>query len=154
MLEIIEEDGVDLNIEGLIEKRSLWEFQEALVSVRHLHDQSTGDTQAPAFAGVFILALLTCDQAHLPLFRCASYLCILLYSGRAHSMVVSSLSVAGLAGTAEPGVRREKPRKLSVLCGEKLTRLTWQHFPGRLPVFHLARDLLHACWPRQLLGIF
>jgi hypothetical protein len=38
MLEIIEVDGVDLNVEGLIEKRSLWEFQEALVLVRHWHD--------------------------------------------------------------------------------------------------------------------
>jgi hypothetical protein len=38
MLEIIEVDGVDLDIEGLIEKRSLWEFQEALVLVRHWHD--------------------------------------------------------------------------------------------------------------------
>jgi hypothetical protein len=38
MLEIIEVDGVDLNVEGLIEKCSLWEFQEALVLVRHWHD--------------------------------------------------------------------------------------------------------------------
>jgi hypothetical protein len=38
MYSIIEEDGVDLNLDGLIEKRSLWEFQEALVLVRHWHD--------------------------------------------------------------------------------------------------------------------
>ena len=38
MLEIIEVDGLDLNVEGLIEKCSLWEFQEALVLVRHWHD--------------------------------------------------------------------------------------------------------------------
>jgi hypothetical protein len=31
MLEIIAEDGVDLDDDGLIDKRSLWEFQEALV---------------------------------------------------------------------------------------------------------------------------
>jgi hypothetical protein len=38
MPEITDADGVDLNLEGLIEKRSLWEFQEALVLVRHWHD--------------------------------------------------------------------------------------------------------------------
>ena len=38
MYSTIEEDGVDLNLDGLIEKRSLWEFQEALVLVRHWHD--------------------------------------------------------------------------------------------------------------------
>ena len=35
MREIIDEDGVDLNVEGLIEKQSLWEFQEMLALVLH-----------------------------------------------------------------------------------------------------------------------
>ena len=35
MLEIITDGGVDLNDAGLIEKRSLWEFQEALVLMLH-----------------------------------------------------------------------------------------------------------------------
>jgi hypothetical protein len=35
MLSIVDEDGVDLNTEGLIEKRSLWEFQTTLAEVLH-----------------------------------------------------------------------------------------------------------------------
>ena len=35
MFAIIEEDGVDLNTEGLIEKRSLWEWQEVTVELAH-----------------------------------------------------------------------------------------------------------------------
>ena len=35
MLSIVEEDDVDLNVEGLIEKRSLWEFQTTLAEVLH-----------------------------------------------------------------------------------------------------------------------
>jgi len=35
MLEIITDGGVDLNERGLIEKRSLWEFLEALVLTLH-----------------------------------------------------------------------------------------------------------------------
>jgi hypothetical protein len=35
MLEIIDEGGVDLNTDGLIEKRSLREFQEAAALVLH-----------------------------------------------------------------------------------------------------------------------
>ena len=35
MRSIIDEGGVDLNDAELIEKCSLWEFQEALVLVRH-----------------------------------------------------------------------------------------------------------------------
>jgi hypothetical protein len=38
MLEIIAEGGVDLNLEGLIEKRSLYEFQECLALVLHWDD--------------------------------------------------------------------------------------------------------------------
>ena len=38
MLEIIAEGGVDLNEAGLIEKRSLYEFQEALALVLHWGD--------------------------------------------------------------------------------------------------------------------
>jgi hypothetical protein len=38
MLEIIKEGGVDLNLEGLIEKRSLHEFQECLAEVLHWED--------------------------------------------------------------------------------------------------------------------
>jgi hypothetical protein len=32
---IVDEDGVDLNVDGLIEKRSLWEFQTTLAEVLH-----------------------------------------------------------------------------------------------------------------------
>ena len=39
MLEIIDEGGVDLNLEGLIEKRSLYEFQECLALVLHWYEQ-------------------------------------------------------------------------------------------------------------------
>jgi hypothetical protein len=35
MLEIIDEGGVDLNTEGLIEKQSLYDFQECLALVLH-----------------------------------------------------------------------------------------------------------------------
>jgi hypothetical protein len=35
MLSIIDEGGVDLNAEGLIEKRSLWEFQTTPAEVLH-----------------------------------------------------------------------------------------------------------------------
>ncbi len=35
MLEIIDEGGVDLNLDGLIEKRGLREFQEMLALVLH-----------------------------------------------------------------------------------------------------------------------
>ena len=38
MLEIIEEGGVDLNLDGLIEKRSLFEFQETLVEILNWND--------------------------------------------------------------------------------------------------------------------
>jgi hypothetical protein len=38
MLEIIEQDGVDLSTEGLIEKRSLRDFQEAVALVLHWDD--------------------------------------------------------------------------------------------------------------------
>ena len=38
MLEIIDAGGVDLNREGLIEKQSLGEFQEACVLVAHSYD--------------------------------------------------------------------------------------------------------------------
>jgi hypothetical protein len=38
MLEIIDVGGVDLNLDGLIEKRSLWEFQEACALVAHWDD--------------------------------------------------------------------------------------------------------------------
>jgi hypothetical protein len=38
MLEIIDEGGVDLNDEGLIEKESLYEFQQCLALVLHWHD--------------------------------------------------------------------------------------------------------------------
>ena len=38
MLEIIAEDGVDLDDEGLIEKQSLYEFQECLALVLHWDD--------------------------------------------------------------------------------------------------------------------
>jgi hypothetical protein len=38
MLEITDEGGVDLNLDGLIEKRSLWEFQEACALVLHWND--------------------------------------------------------------------------------------------------------------------
>jgi hypothetical protein len=38
MLEIIRVDGVDLNDAGLIEKHSLWEFQETLVELAHWDD--------------------------------------------------------------------------------------------------------------------
>ena len=38
MLEIINDGGVDLNLEGLIEKRSLHEFQECLALVLHWDD--------------------------------------------------------------------------------------------------------------------
>ena len=34
-LSIVDEDGVDLNTEGQIEKRSLWEFQTTLAEVLH-----------------------------------------------------------------------------------------------------------------------
>ncbi len=33
MTEIVEQDGVDLDNAGLIEKQSLWEFQEARIDV-------------------------------------------------------------------------------------------------------------------------
>ncbi len=35
---VIDEGGVDLNVEGLIEKQSLWEFQEMLALVLHWND--------------------------------------------------------------------------------------------------------------------
>jgi hypothetical protein len=35
LLSIIDEGGVDLNADGLIEKRSLWEFQTTLAEVLH-----------------------------------------------------------------------------------------------------------------------
>jgi hypothetical protein len=38
MLEIINEGGVDLNADGRIEKRSLYEFQECLALVQHWDD--------------------------------------------------------------------------------------------------------------------
>jgi hypothetical protein len=38
MLEIVDERGVDLNTEGLIEKRSLHEFQEMLALVLHWNE--------------------------------------------------------------------------------------------------------------------
>jgi len=38
MAEIVEQDGVDLNDTGLIEKQSLWEFQETLVEVLYWKD--------------------------------------------------------------------------------------------------------------------
>ncbi|MBN1811278.1 MAG: hypothetical protein JXA14_05535 [Anaerolineae bacterium] len=38
MLEIIGEGGVDLNDDGLIEKESLYEFQECLALVLHWND--------------------------------------------------------------------------------------------------------------------
>lgn len=38
MLEITDEGGVDLDLAGLIEKRSLWEFQEACALVLHWND--------------------------------------------------------------------------------------------------------------------
>jgi hypothetical protein len=38
MFAIIEEDGVDLNTEGLIEKHSLWEWQEVTVELAHWDD--------------------------------------------------------------------------------------------------------------------
>jgi len=38
MLEIIDEGGVDLNDEGLIEKESLYEFQESLALVLHWNE--------------------------------------------------------------------------------------------------------------------
>jgi hypothetical protein len=38
MLEIMDVGGVDLNDAGLIEKRSLWEFQEACVLLAHWND--------------------------------------------------------------------------------------------------------------------
>jgi hypothetical protein len=38
MLEIIDEGGVDLNVEGLIERESLYEFQESLALVLHWND--------------------------------------------------------------------------------------------------------------------
>jgi hypothetical protein len=38
MLEIIDEGGVDLNLDGLIEKRGLHEFQEMLAIVLHWND--------------------------------------------------------------------------------------------------------------------
>jgi hypothetical protein len=38
MLEIIDEGGVDLNDEGLIERESLYKFQEALALVLHWND--------------------------------------------------------------------------------------------------------------------
>jgi hypothetical protein len=38
MLYIIDEGGVDLSDAGLIEKRSLWEFQETLAEISHWYD--------------------------------------------------------------------------------------------------------------------
>jgi hypothetical protein len=38
MLSIVDDGGVDTNDNGLIEKQSLWEFQEALVEVLHWDD--------------------------------------------------------------------------------------------------------------------
>jgi len=38
MLEIMDVGGVDLNDAGLIEKQSLWEFQETAALVLHWHD--------------------------------------------------------------------------------------------------------------------
>jgi hypothetical protein len=38
MLEIIDEGGVDLNTEGLIEKESLYDFQQCLALVLHWDD--------------------------------------------------------------------------------------------------------------------
>ena len=38
MLEIVNDGGVDLNLDGLIEKESLWEFQECLALVLHWND--------------------------------------------------------------------------------------------------------------------
>jgi hypothetical protein len=38
MLEIIDEGGVDLNDEGLIERESLYEFQESLALVLYWND--------------------------------------------------------------------------------------------------------------------
>ena len=35
MLEIVNVSGVDLNDDGLIEKQSLWKFQEACALVMH-----------------------------------------------------------------------------------------------------------------------
>ena len=35
LLEIVADDGVDLDERGLIEKRSLWEFQVTLAEVLH-----------------------------------------------------------------------------------------------------------------------
>jgi hypothetical protein len=38
MLEIVDEGGVDLNDEGLIERESLYEFQESLALVLHWNE--------------------------------------------------------------------------------------------------------------------
>lgn len=38
MLEIIEEEGVDLNDEGLIERESLYEFNECAALILHWDD--------------------------------------------------------------------------------------------------------------------
>ena len=38
MLEIMDEGGVDLNLDGLIHRQSLWEFQEACALVLHWDD--------------------------------------------------------------------------------------------------------------------
>ena len=38
MRKVIEVDGVYLNVEGLIEKRSLWEWQETVVELAHWND--------------------------------------------------------------------------------------------------------------------
>jgi len=41
MLEIIDAGGVDLNLDGLIEKRSLLEFQEACALALHWNDRGS-----------------------------------------------------------------------------------------------------------------
>ena len=38
MLRIIEENGVDLSTAGMIEKQSLWEFNETLAELLHWDD--------------------------------------------------------------------------------------------------------------------
>jgi hypothetical protein len=38
MLQVFEVDGVDLDTKGLIEKRSLWEWQEVSAELAHLDD--------------------------------------------------------------------------------------------------------------------
>jgi hypothetical protein len=50
MLEIIEVDGVALNVEDLIEERSLWEFQEALARLVYKRRTNPGRCRGFSFA--------------------------------------------------------------------------------------------------------